>query len=106
MGLSQIGWLRLEFGPAFESSQLLAGFSVVEAKFGLLEKEGKVGFRNAVVSAERALCLVPEVLNTVDVIVAIENMPICADYLVELRGFEPLTSAVQRCLPAPARPAR
>ena len=73
-GLSQIGWLRLEFGPAFEGSQLLAWFSVVEAKFGLLEKERKVGFRNAVVSAERALGLVPEVLDSVDVVVAIENI--------------------------------
>jgi hypothetical protein len=53
---------------------LLAGFSVVEAKFGLLEKKGKVGFRNAVVSAERALGLIPEVLNPIDVIVAIENI--------------------------------
>ena len=66
--------LRFEFGPAFEGSQLLAGCSVVEAKFGLFEKEGKVGFRNAVVSTERALGLVPEVLNSVDVIVAIENL--------------------------------
>ena len=33
-------------------------------------------------------------------------MSICADYLVELRGFEPLTSAVQRYIPAPARSAR
>ena len=69
-----MGWLRLEFGPAFESSQLLAGRSIVEAKFGLLEKKRKMGFRNAVVSAERALGLVPEVLNSVDVIVAIENI--------------------------------
>ena len=61
-------------GPAFECSQLLAGLSGVEAKFGLLEKERKVGFRNAVVSAERALGLVPEVLDSVDVIVAIENI--------------------------------
>ena len=53
---------------------MLAGCSVVEAKFGLFEKEGKVGFRNAVVSTERALGLVPEVLNSVDVIVAIENV--------------------------------
>ena len=53
---------------------MLAGCSVVEAKFGLLEKEWKVGFRNTVVSAERALCLVPEVLDSVDVIVAIENI--------------------------------
>ena len=68
------GWLGLKFGPAFEGSQLLAGCSVVEAKFGLFEKEGKVGFRNAVVSTERALGLVPEVLNSVDVIVAIENV--------------------------------
>jgi hypothetical protein len=73
LGLSQIVWLRLEFGPGFESSQLLAGFSVVEAKFSLLEKEGKVVFRNAVVSAERALGLVPEVLDC-DVIVPIENI--------------------------------
>ena len=58
--------LGLEFGPAFEGSQLLAGCSAVEAKFGLFEKEGKVGFRNAVVSAERALGLVPEVLDSVD----------------------------------------
>ena len=50
---------------------MLAGCSVVEAKFGLLEKEG---FRNAVVSAERSLGLVPEVLDSVDVIVAIENV--------------------------------
>jgi hypothetical protein len=73
MGLSQMGWLRLEFGPAFEGSQLLAGFSGVEAKFCLFEKERKVGFRNAVVSAERALSLVPEVLDSVDVIVT-ENI--------------------------------
>jgi hypothetical protein len=53
---------------------LLAGCSVVEAKFGLFEKEGKVGFRNAVGTAERALGLVPEVLDCVDVIVAIENV--------------------------------
>ena len=52
---------------------MLAGCSVVEAKFGLFEKEGKVGFRNAVVSTERALGLVPEVLNSVDVIVAIAS---------------------------------
>jgi hypothetical protein len=62
----------LEFGPAFEGSQLPAGCSVVEAKFGLLEKEGKVGFPNAVVSAEGAL--IPEVLDSVAVIVAIENI--------------------------------
>ena len=43
LGLSQIGWLRLEFGPAFEGSQLLAGCSAVEAKFGLFKKAGKVG---------------------------------------------------------------
>jgi hypothetical protein len=41
MALSHMGFgPRLEFGPAFEDSQLLAGCSVVEAKFGLLEKEG------------------------------------------------------------------
>jgi hypothetical protein len=67
MELSQIRRLRLEFGPAFKSSQLLAGCSVVEAKFGLLGKEQKVGFRNAVVSAECALGLVSEVLDSVDV---------------------------------------
>jgi hypothetical protein len=33
-----------------------------------------VGFRNAVVTAERALRLVPEVLDSIDVIVAIENV--------------------------------
>ena len=60
--------------PAFDGSQLLAGFSVVAAKFGILEKKGKVGFRNAVVSAEGALGLVPEFLDSVDVIVAIENV--------------------------------
>ena len=64
----------LEFGAAFEGSQLLAGCSAVEVKFGLLEKEGKVGFRNAAVSAEGALGLVPEVLDSIDVIVAIENV--------------------------------
>ena len=73
-GCPRSGWLGLEFGPAFEGSQLLARCSVVEAKFGLLEKEGKVGFRDAVVTAERALGLVPEVLDSVDVIVAIENV--------------------------------
>ena len=30
--------LGLEFGPAFEGSQLLAGCSAVEAKFGLFER--------------------------------------------------------------------
>jgi hypothetical protein len=50
--------LGLEFGPAFEGSQLLAGCAVVEARFGFFEKEGKVGFRNTVVSAEGALGLV------------------------------------------------
>jgi hypothetical protein len=33
-----------------------------------------VGFRNAAVTAERALGLVPEVLDSIDVIVAIENV--------------------------------
>jgi hypothetical protein len=33
-----------------------------------------VGFRNAVVTAERALGLVPEVLDSIDVIVAIEKV--------------------------------
>jgi hypothetical protein len=61
-------------GPAFEGPQLLAGCSVDEAKFGLPEKEVKVGFRNAIVSAERSPGLVPEVLNSVDVIVAFENV--------------------------------
>jgi hypothetical protein len=37
-------WLGLEFGPSFEGSGLLAGCSVVEAKFALLEKEGKWAF--------------------------------------------------------------
>ncbi len=53
---------------------MLAWRSVVEAKFDLFEKEGKVGFRNAVVSAERVLGLVTEVLDSVDVIVASENV--------------------------------
>ena len=52
---------------------MLAWCSVVEAKFGLFEEERKVGFRNAVVSTEHALGLVPEVLNSVDVIVAIAS---------------------------------
>src|ERR1700677_542181 len=30
-------WLGLEFGPSFEGSRLLAGCSVVEAKFALLD---------------------------------------------------------------------
>jgi hypothetical protein len=34
---------------------LLGEDSVVEAKFGLFEKEGKMGFRNAVVGADGAL---------------------------------------------------
>jgi hypothetical protein len=33
-----------------------------------------VGFRNAAVTVERALGLVPEVLDSIDVIVAIENV--------------------------------
>ena len=33
-----------------------------------------MGFRTAVVTAERALGLVPEVLDSIDVIVAIENV--------------------------------
>jgi hypothetical protein len=73
-GCPRSGWLGLEFGPAFEGLQLLARCPVVEAKFGLFEKEWKVGFRNAVVSAEHALGLIPEVLDSVDVIVAIENI--------------------------------
>lgn len=68
-------------------SQLLAGCSGVEAKFGLLGKEGKVGFRNAVVTAERALRVAPEVLDSVDVIVAIENLGVrVIDPVVMERG--------------------
>jgi hypothetical protein len=44
--------------------------SVVEAEFGLFEKEVEVGFRDAVVAAEGALGLGPEVLDPIDVIVA------------------------------------
>jgi hypothetical protein len=48
----------------------LAGASIVEAKFRLFEKEVKMRFRHAVVAAEDALGLAPEVLDPVDVIVA------------------------------------
>ena len=42
---TQIGWLRPEFGPAFEGSQLLAGCSLVEAKNPVsLRKTGKWTF--------------------------------------------------------------
>jgi hypothetical protein len=49
---------------------LLAWGSVVEAEFGLFEKEVEMGFRDAVVAAEGALGLAPEVLDPIDVIVA------------------------------------
>ena len=62
-------------GKALSLAQRLRGAVFrVEAKFSFLEKERKVGFRNAVVTAERALGLVPEVLDSIDVIVAIENV--------------------------------
>ena len=69
-GCPRWGWQGLEFGPAFE------GLGVPELKRNSvsLSKEAKVGFRNAVVTAERALGLVPEVLDSIDVIVAIENV--------------------------------
>ena len=43
-GCPRSDWLGLKFGPAFEGSKLLAGCSVVEAKFGLFEEEGKGAF--------------------------------------------------------------
>jgi hypothetical protein len=47
-----------------------------------------VGFRTAVVTAWRALGLVPEVLDSIDVIVAIEN--------VGVRAVDPVVMAPAR----------
>ena len=53
---------------------MLAKCSVVEAKFGLFEKEGKWAFGMPLYRRSVRLGLVPEVLDFVDVVVAIENV--------------------------------
>jgi hypothetical protein len=41
---------------------------MIEPPFTLFEKQKEVGFRYAVITAHIPLCLVPEILNPVDVI--------------------------------------
>ena len=66
--------LGLEFGPAFEGSQLLAGCSAVEAKFGLLRKSGKWAFGMPLYRLSVRLAWFQKFSIPLMVVVAIENI--------------------------------
>lgn len=77
------------FGPFSERVQQVAGWAVVEAPFALFQEEMEVGFRDAVVTPHMAFCLVPEVLDAVDVVfLGGEGFRMADPVVVEFRDVE------------------
>ena len=58
---------------------------MIEAPLALLQEEMEAGFRDAVISAQMALCLAPEVFDAVDVVTLIgEQLRVIDALMMEL----------------------
>jgi len=85
--------------PLLQQGQEPAGGAVVEPPLALLQVEVEVLPRDAVVAAQVPFGLVPEVLDTVDVPLAVAKALLVVDpHMAKLRHVEHVVGTVTVCI--------
>ena len=84
-----------ELDPLVEQAQQAARRAVVEPPLALLEEEVEMRLWNAVVASQMSRRLVPEILDAIDVVGAVDERVLVVDPLVmEFRNIQDIVGSV------------